>query len=89
MSDHETGPDRMTTWQFLRCLTAPMSRAQLAAVAVTEAFCVIFAAAVPWTFPLPAWAKITAGAITVVLSQACAWVVLGSQRVQKWIIGHE
>jgi hypothetical protein len=87
MSNHETDPDRMTTWQFLRWFTAPMSRTQLAAVAVTEALCVIFAAAVPWTFPLPAWAKIAAGAAFVVLSQALAWLTLGSQRVQKWIIG--
>ena len=79
--------NRMTAWQFLRETAAASSRAQLTLMAVTETVCVLVAATWPWSTPMPDWAKVTVGAATVVLSHACVWLALGSQRVQKWITG--
>ena len=80
-------PERMTAWQFLRWFAANHSRAQLAMLAVTETICLLAVATWPLASPMPAWAKLTAAVASVVLSHACLWLALGSQRVQKWIEG--
>jgi len=77
----------MTAWQFLRWFAANHSRVQLAAVAASIAFGVLVAASVPLGLDLPAWAAVTAGAATAIVYLACAWLALGSRRVQQWITG--
>lgn len=80
-------PDQMTALEFLRWFAANHSRVQLGAVAATIALGVFVLGSVVATASLPPWAKVTAVAAVVVAYLASTWHALGSQRLQRWVIG--
>jgi len=79
--------DHMTAGQFLRQFAAGQNRVQLALIALCWTAALLFEATLPLSFPMPAWAKLTAGAAMVVISHAVLWMAFGSQRVQRWVMG--
>lgn len=90
MSTTGTDPDRMTAWQFLRWFASNHDGAQRGALAATATICTIAAACWPALgSPLATWAAVLAGAASLTLYVAITWLVLGSQRVQRWVIGHD
>jgi hypothetical protein len=81
-------PERMTAWEFLRWYAANSSHAELILVAATMTLTTIAAACWPVTGALlPGWAAVLAGAASLAFYLAFVWLVLGSGRVQQWIIG--
>jgi len=82
-----TDPDQMTTLEFLRWFAANHSRVQLGAVAASAAIGVLILGSAPLASPMPTWAKVAAAAAIVVVYLASTWVVLGTRRVQRWVIG--
>lgn len=83
-------PERMTAWQFLRWFAANHDAFQRGAFAATVTITTLAAACWPVTgTPLRPWGAVLAGAASVALYLGVVWLVLGSHRVQQWVIGKD